>query len=109
MEPCKAFVDEFVERIKAFFDKCVVDEFNNALIDVSVESSPMLKPTPLSNDAADWKVKIYQKIKNIRPWTTVAHDNITLSTSSLISLSFQGDPTIFHKGIFLKQTLHIKN
>ena len=32
-----------------------------------------------------------------------------LSTSSLISPSFQGDPTIFHKGIFLKQTPHIKN
>ena len=38
-----------------------------------------------------------QKLKNI------------LSTSSLISPSFQGDPTIFHRGIFLKQTPHIKN
>ena len=35
--------------------------------------------------------------------------NNNLSTSSLISPSFQGDPTIFHKGIFLKQTPHIKN
>ena len=32
-----------------------------------------------------------------------------LSTSSQISPSFQGDPTIFQKGIFLKQTPHIKN
>ena len=32
-----------------------------------------------------------------------------LSTSSLTIPSFQGDPTIFHKGIFLKQTPHIKN
>ena len=31
------------------------------------------------------------------------------STSSLISPSFQGDPTIFHKGIFLKPTPDIKN
>ena len=34
---------------------------------------------------------------------------VTLSTSSLITRSFQGDPTIFHKGIFIKQTPHIKN
>ena len=27
----------------------------------------------------------------------------------LISTSFQGVPTIFHKGIFLKQTTYIKN
>ena len=33
----------------------------------------------------------------------------TLSTSILISPSFQGDPTIFHQWIFLKQTPHIKN
>ena len=33
---------------------------------------------------------------------------LNLSTSSLISPSFQGDPTMFHKGIFLKQTHHIK-
>ena len=32
-----------------------------------------------------------------------------LQTSSLISPSFQGDPTIVHKGIFLTQTSHIKN
>ena len=32
-----------------------------------------------------------------------------MSTSSLISSSFQGDPTIFQRGIFLKQTPHIKN
>ena len=32
-----------------------------------------------------------------------------LSTSSLTIPSFQGDPTIFHKEIFLKQTPHIKN
>ena len=32
-----------------------------------------------------------------------------LLTSSPISPSFQGGPTIFHKGIFLKQTPHIKN
>ena len=31
-----------------------------------------------------------------------------LSTSSLISSSFQCGSTIFHKGIFLHQTLHIK-
>ena len=32
-----------------------------------------------------------------------------LSTSRLTIPSFQGDPTIFYKGIFLKQTPHIKN
>ena len=32
-----------------------------------------------------------------------------LSTSSLDIPSFQGDPTIFYNGIFLKQTPHIKN
>ena len=32
-----------------------------------------------------------------------------LLTLSLISPSFQGDPTIFHRGIFLKQTPHSKN
>ena len=32
-----------------------------------------------------------------------------LWTSSLISPSFQGDATIFQKGILLKQTPHIKN
>ena len=32
-----------------------------------------------------------------------------LSTLSQIFPSFQGDPTIFHRGIFLKQTPHIKN
>ena len=31
-----------------------------------------------------------------------------LSTSSLISPSFQGDPTIFHKGIFFKKTLILR-
>ena len=31
-----------------------------------------------------------------------------LSTSSLISPSFQSGPTTFHKGIFLKQTPYIK-
>ena len=34
---------------------------------------------------------------------------LLLSTLSLISPSFQGDPTIFQKGIFLQQTPHIKN
>ena len=29
---------------------------------------------------------------------------LVLPTSSLIFPSFQGDPTIFHKGIFIKQT-----
>ena len=33
----------------------------------------------------------------------------TLSTQSLISPSFQGGPTIFHKGNFLKHTPHSKN
>ena len=36
------------------------------------------------------------------------NDKCTLSTSSLISPSFQDDPTIFYKGIFHKQTPHIK-
>ena len=34
---------------------------------------------------------------------------LILSTSSLISPSFQAGPTIFHMVIFLKQTPHIKN
>ena len=43
------------------------------------------------------------------PWDLSWKKNYNLSTSSLISPSFQSDPKIFHKGIFLKQTTHIKN
>ena len=37
------------------------------------------------------------------------NQNTICQPKSLISLSFQDGPTIFHKGIFLKQTPYIKN
>ena len=42
-------------------------------------------------------------------WSGKCIPKLPLWTPSLISPSFQGDPTIFLKGIFLKQTPHIKN
>ena len=58
----------------------------------------MLKLDLLPNNIYWAKVKEWNK-----------KSKIALSTSSLTIPSFKGDPTIFHKGIFLKQTPHIKN
>ena len=48
-------------------------------------------------------------IMNLKCLATYLKTQFTLSNSSLISPSFQGDHTIFCKGISLKQTPHIKN
>ena len=66
-------------RLASFNEKAEIDSLKTAISSIVTESDM-------------WLGK-----KNIFP------------ISSLISPSFQGDPTIFQKGIFLKQTPHIKN
>ena len=93
------FYSEFLPYISSSGIRSTVAERFFLWSDYSTTKPPRL----------DYLSKYFRLSKKIIHVLILPFLPITLSTSNQISPSFQGNPTIFHKGIFLKQTPPIKN